>query len=308
MAARIYQWMFRSAAIGDLRERVAARGARRTAALRQAQFELEVARRVAQPVDALPPGAADPVLLTLYRDAVHWALVAALPEESALAEVSLDKLWGSYVPDRFPSAPSDPDALEKVRALLVEAPTVMPLETPAGSVALARQFAEGLVRDLEAPKREIDRFLAQRWSRVVIVGAVMVALGMGVRTLALGPNLAEGKPVRTSSSWSGCVGDPMCSGILFHTNDENNPWAEIDLGAPKSIHRIEVTNRDDCCAERAIPLIVETSLDGRTWSEVGRRDKDFSTWTIKLSPRSARYVKLRVPRQTVFHLKQVAVR
>ena len=308
MAARIYQWMFRSAAIGDLRERVTARGARRTAALRQAQFELEVARRVAQPVDALPPGAPDPVLLTLHRDAVYWALVAGLPDESALSEVGPEALWASYVPDRFPSAPSHPDALEKVRALLVDAPTVMPLEASAESVALARRFAEGLVRDLEAPKREMDRFLAQRWSRVVMVGAVVLALGMGARTLAMGPNLAEGKPVRTSSSWSGCIGDPMCSGILFHTNDENNPWAEIDLGAPKTIHRIEVTNRDDCCAERAIPLIAETSLDGRTWSEVGRRDKDFTTWTIKLPSKTVRYVKLRVPRQTVFHLKQIVVR
>jgi hypothetical protein len=100
----------------------------------------------------------------------------------------------------------------------------------------------------------------------------------------------------------------MCSGILFHTNDEANPWAELDLGAPKKFHRIEVTNRDDCCAERAVPLIVETSTDGSHWAEVGRRDKEFSTWTLTFPAQKARYIKFRVPRTTVLHLKQVAVR
>ena len=71
--------------------------------------------------------------------------------------------------------------------------------------------------------------------------------------------------------------------------------------------RVRVLNRDDCCAERAIPLVVEVSLDRHGWHEVARRKDQFEDWTAKFSPVSARYVRLRVPRRSILHLKSVRI-
>ncbi len=139
-------------------------------------------------------------------------------------------------------------------------------------------------------------------------GAAVLALVLGVRAIVLGPNLAAGKPFRTSSSWSGCSADPGCLQQLFHTDPQESPWIEFDLGAPTRVHRVEIENRDDCCQDRAIPLVVELSINATAWKEVARREKDFSSWVAKFPPTSARYVRLRVPRSTVFHLHKVAIR
>ena len=91
--------------------------------------------------------------------------------------------------------------------------------------------------------------------------------------LMLGPNLAAGQPFRLSSTfsgWAGCVANNGCSGLMFHTETENNPWVEIDLGAPKKVRRVEVVNRGDCCADRATPLVAEVSTDRVTWTQVAR--------------------------------------
>jgi hypothetical protein len=95
---------------------------------------------------------------------------------------------------------------------------------------------------------------------------------------------------------------------LFHTDPQDNPWIEFDLGKPTGVHRIDVENRDDCCQDRAIPLVVELSNDRTSWKEVARRDKDFSTWVARFPATRARYVRLRVPRSTTFHLHAVAIR
>jgi len=130
---------------------------------------------------------------------------------------------------------------------------------------------------------------------------------LGLRRLAVGPNLLADRPFRLSSSWSGCANDPECPGLLFHTNAEDNPWVEFDLGAPKSFHRLEVTNRTDCCGERTVPLVAEISDDRATWKEIGRRDAEFTTWVLKFPPQKARYLRLRIARNSTFHLKDVTL-
>jgi len=165
--------------------------------------------------------------------------------------------------------------------------------------------------DLNALQRRIDRLQTQRWLRVPLVAVALIALVLGVRALTTSPNLAEGRPFRTSSTWSGwaaCEADGSCSDIIFHTDEQTNPWVEYDLGAPKKVRRIEVKNRSECCHERAVPLVVEISTDRDNWTEVARRDIEFSTWSTSFSPRIARYVRLRVARTTTFHLREVIVR
>jgi hypothetical protein len=103
------------------------------------------------------------------------------------------------------------------------------------------------------------------------------------------------------------VNDSECTSLLFHTDPENNPWVEFDMGKPTTFHRIDVKNRTDCCSDRAVPLIVEISTDHTTWTEIGRKDVEWTSWTINVPPKTARYIKLHVPKNVAFHLKKVAV-
>ena len=90
-------------------------------------------------------------------------------------------------------------------------------------------------------------------------------------------------------------------------HQENN-WIDFDLGSVKPVHQVEVTNRSDCCQERAIPLIVEVSVDEKQWIQGARRDTDFSFWKASFPKQKARSVRLRVPKMSALHFDDVAVR
>lgn len=113
----------------------------------------------------------------------------------------------------------------------------------------------------------------------------------------------------SSGAWGfpaeGTVGDHGDRGLFFHTAEEENPWVEIDLGGLHDIDRVMIENRDDTGAERAVPLIVELSGPDRDYHEVARRVEVFDRWTATFPKQQARYVRLRVPRKTLLHLKNV---
>jgi hypothetical protein len=300
MLGRLNDRFFRAAPLREARAQMLSLGEDRERALRQARLLVEVARRTADPVEPLPSGSRSGVVLSLYRDAVRWALVAgrAAPGEPP---AELAALWAEVSADRTSSLAPDPEVVDAFgRAGSLDA-------TPE-DVAKVQAVADAMVRELEAPRQRVGQLLGQRWSRIAVVCGAVLALGYGARALVLGPDLLAGKPFRTSSSWAGCAGDPPCTRLLFHTDPEANPWVEFDLGSPKRLHRLEVTNRTDCCSERALPLVAEVSKDRVSWTEIGRREAEFSSWTLKFRPRTARYLRLKVPRETAFHLKSVAAR
>lgn len=108
---------------------------------------------------------------------------------------------------------------------------------------------------------------------------------------------------------AGSLGDAAAYGLLFHTKNERDPWLEIDLGEERAVHEIEITNRFDCCGERAIPLVLELAGKDGELGEVARVNEPFRH--VTLAPEgapSARYVRLRVLGTTMFHLAEVRVR
>jgi hypothetical protein len=301
-----WEWIFRSAALRKARAGVVDSGASRGRASRQARLLLEVARRVAEPVERFPPGSRTAVLLSLYRDAAYWALVATGPDDGG-APSDLGTLWAEYPPDALLRAASDPASLDAIKRSFDVSPSGA-LETAPEDATRARAFVQALLGELEGPRRRVERVLLQRWTRLMLIPVAVLALALGIRQLTLGPNLAAKKPFRTSSSWPGCASDPGCMAQLFHTEPQNHPWVEFDLLKPTKIQRIEVTNRSDCCSERAVPLVAEVGMDQVNWTPISRRDADFSSWTINFPPRTARYVRLRVAGHSTFHLKDVAIR
>jgi hypothetical protein len=304
--SKMREWFLRTSAMREARAAAAGPDGLRSRAQAQAQLLAEVARRVAEPIEALPPGSRAAVQLGLSRDATYWALVALQQGETAAPD--LPTLWNEVPAERIEQAAGGPDAAERVRRTLADGGPAHLLEVSDEDAGRARKFADALVMELDAPRRRIERIQFQRWWRLTMVAVLVMAAAYGVHLLALGPNLIAGKPFRTSSQYGGCSASSPCEGIFFHTEQENNPWIEFDLGAEKPVKRVEVANRSDCCDDRAIPLIIELSNDRTKWTEVARRDTEFQSWTAKFPSRKARYVRLRVPRPTQFHLKEVVVR
>jgi hypothetical protein len=130
-----------------------------------------------------------------------------------------------------------------------------------------------------------------------------------------GPDWADGKPWKASSSAAECHPERrMCGSeattAFFMTKEEDQPWYVVDLGAPKRVHRVDVTNRLDAQQAAAVPLVVETSLDGQTFEPRAVHERAFTRLHFRFPGAGfeARYVRLRVDRRSVLHLEAVQVR
>ncbi len=82
-------------------------------------------------------------------------------------------------------------------------------------------------------------------------------------------------------------------GGFFHTGEESHPEATIELGSPGTLSGIVLINRADL-AQRAVPLKVSVSMDGKKWDQVFRSEKAESVWRVDLGAINplARYVKV----------------
>ncbi len=109
-----------------------------------------------------------------------------------------------------------------------------------------------------------------------------------------------------------------CDGIKdgkwgFHTENENKPWWQIDLGRQISLDRLELYNRCDI-PERASRILVLLSSDGRNFKKVYQHDgtpffgyTDNKPLIIKLNSAPCRYVRLQLPTKSYFHLDEVEI-
>ncbi len=109
-----------------------------------------------------------------------------------------------------------------------------------------------------------------------------------------------------------------CDGVKdgkwgFHTNNEENPWWQVDLGRSHPLDRVLVYNRCDAAA-RADGLLLLLSPDGRAWREAGRHSgptffgaSDGKPFVFSLGGARARYVRLQLPGVGYLHLDEVEV-
>jgi hypothetical protein len=126
-------------------------------------------------------------------------------------------------------------------------------------------------------------------------------------------NVSQGAQWLASSAYAsvparGTLDSAATAAFFFHTQDETGPWLEIDLGRELPVRRAIVANRDNCCGTRALPLIIETSRDRTRWTQVAERTKPFEIWRVNFAADPVRWVRLRVPRHTAFHLKSITLR
>jgi hypothetical protein len=172
-------------------------------------------------------------------------------------------------------------------------------------VADVRTVAWAGLSKLEAPDRDRQWKWALRALKRVGLAALAVGVVVGIAALVRGrpppPGLLAGKAFTTSSKLGRDSGNAK---LLFHTDLQWRPWVEWDLGQPTRLHEVVVSNRSDCCDERALPLVVEVSDDRTRWTEVARRTEAFCrNLTIPFNETSARYLRLRVDRESFLHLE-----
>ena len=94
---QLIEWIFRPGALREARSGLRAGDDPREVAARQARLLLEVARRTAEPADALPPGAQPAVMVGLYRDVIYWALAARRADVNP-PPTELRALWDASHP------------------------------------------------------------------------------------------------------------------------------------------------------------------------------------------------------------------
>jgi hypothetical protein len=133
---------------------------------------------------------------------------------------------------------------------------------------------------------------------------------------AQGPtaNIALGKPARQSSTYSGeyaaanAVDGRKDDGSMFHTNNEMNPWWQVDLQGNYTLSHIMLYNRTGCCTERERTVQVMLSHNGSDWQTIySNNGTDFRELRVDAHGRRARYVRVQLAEQNYFHLQEVEV-
>jgi len=263
----------------------------------------------------------------LFRQSLHWALLAhgelraANPEPSGEPRASAGLPWEHADPVLLAQAAGGAPALDALKTELSNATFVDFAERPPSeqrrlAERLAR-FVDGLLAPLEPPLRALERVWVRRAVRaiaVVVALIAVVALRQGYEFWrASGTDYAKGARWTTSSvaPFGGCESPAQdCAenqGYFFHTTAEQNPFILFDLRSTRRISRVWVENRRDCCAERAVPLVVLAGTRKDDLHEVARRTAEFSTWRERFPELRARYVKLMIDGNTSLHLSSVRI-
>ncbi|MCS6900086.1 MAG: discoidin domain-containing protein [Myxococcales bacterium] len=312
------EWFSRSKALADAYRDLSERPPNQQQALRLACLAEEGAERALNPVDPFRYGPGTSLALSLYAEALYWALLA---QPDAPPSPDLPSAWSAASRANLVELAGSEEALARIEQVLLLTPfpqrATLPEEEQRTTAWNARILVGALIERAEGAERTIRRLRIQRWTRsLLLLGAlVLLIFGsfQGLQRLTEGPNLAAGKPWRASSAYQGFnpsahICDGNITKILFHTNEEDRPWFEVDLGVPQPIRVVEVTNRTDGFQERAVPLVIELSDDHLRWREVARKNETFNHWKAKFALQHARYVRVRAQRRTFLHLEGVAVR
>ena len=80
-----------------------------------------------------------------------------------------------------------------------------------------------------------------------------------------------GRAIAPEEDAAGAVDGVIDGGISFHTDEESEPWWQVDLEAVKPIARVMIYNTGTL--DRAARLSVLLSDDGRAWRKVYQHDQ-----------------------------------
>ncbi len=137
-----------------------------------------------------------------------------------------------------------------------------------------------------------------------------------------GDNIALNKPVTQSSNYlNGSPASLANDGnpnSFNHTENDQNAWVEVDLGAVSDISTIQVFNRTDCCAERLSNfhvLVSNTPFSSKNLNTTINQNGvgnfftsgNAGTPTTIQANRSGRYVRVQLAGSNFLHISELVV-
>jgi hypothetical protein len=284
--------------------------------------EYEFARALMADADQLgEPAEGKTSALLLYRSAAALMVRARLLRAAIDPgpEASTSECWArlSAHPSVAPTlALTTPDERSLIDSGFADAADGQWVKLPRAGRARAatalRKLAQNLAAAIQLDSRHLRNTLLIRWARIA-TALLVVALGMRFAARGEGHNLALHRPVTVVTSHPSFGRDPSAlvdgdrQNLGFHTVQGANQQVTIDLGSVERLSRVVVYNRFDCCAERAVPLRLEASTDGKSFQLVEERGEPFDHWKVELPGTKARYVRLTNLRADFFHLSEVEV-
>ena len=220
---------------------------------------------------------------------------------------------------RYLLGPRHPHAEARARRLYAAAARSLPTNgadaaAPVSDLRATASDRLGVARARARSAALRVLLLSLPWLALVTAAVVLVVTQVPPIKRYVSPqNISGGHPWRTSGPSFG--GAPTHGKLprtfdhpfFFHTAELEAPWLEIDLEKERMIDRFVVKNREDCCFDRAVPLVAETSVDGESWELLARRRGLFTRWEHEFVPRRARYVRFRAERTTSLHFQSVKV-
>jgi hypothetical protein len=318
LATHIINWISRpSTAAGDPDTSQAPTGRAQSLASR-ARASAKIARLALESDDPAMPAYA--VASELFRQAVFWGLCASSADRTAGESTAPQDIWDDIDDTALRSAASDAERPQKLRCHLRNGSFVYFEELDRAEQQTAcvelRELARLYLRRLEGREgraRRSRRQFAVGFGTLVV--ALLVASWVRVAWRAhreARDDLAIGRPWRTSSLFSGCASPKQdCAtntGYFFHTETtDNHPWIEFDLGRARRVSSVVVTNRVDCCRDRAAPLVVEVATRKGDFRSVARTDAEFVIWRAQFDSVDAEWVRLRNPDHGMLHLYRVRI-
>lgn len=255
-----------------------------------------------QALDPNYPGGPSLTLGQLLLKESFLAVARAVQGDSSLA--SLDAALEAL------RRPSEPEGSARSQRL-AEAVATLAEPDPRDRAALARAELEiARLVDAALGQRRLTRAARRaRW----VIGLLIVA----VTTAFAAKSLLLAKPWEkflwtASSAWEGfpdhgSLGQRGSYGLLFHTQEQENPWVVVDLLTTREIEKVRLVNRADVDSARGLPLVLELAGEDRRFVALGTRRTQFDVLRMTFTRRPARYLRLRSEGTTVLHLSEIQI-
>jgi hypothetical protein len=325
--SRFFDWFWLESAERAAREQGGKPSGRALELVGRAALATEAAERTERPAEPFLRAGSEAVAAELHRQAIHWALLAHAEIASsgaaapAAADTSLAQLLERTERALLVRAAGSEAELDAVRPRLLESYREYAELEPSARRSLVADLgrvSQGLLEPLAGVQERLERIWVRRLAHVLAVLVVLIGVGVGARQVSrareLGSDLAPHAAWTTSSRYAvgGCK-SPLqrCDGgenYFFHTEREANPWIKFDLGKERKVSSVGVENRLDCCTERAMPIVIETSNDGASWKEVARQNEEFTSVRLRFRTTKARYVRVRLASpSSILHLSRVQI-
>ncbi len=244
-------------------------------------------------------------ILTLQGETAYWALRARAPKEARAGEGGLRGLVDRLGEPALDSYVGVSCAKDLRAALLLSTDQLLALNAADLPTVVERAAAAARIT-LKSSEDPGVATRALRFRRIGMAIAICAAFA-GVVIHSKNPReLAHGKRWHASSGYEGPASGLVwpVDGVFFHTNLEPEPWVVVDIGRHE-IQKIVVTNRKDCCQERAVPMVVEVDDAHGGWRAIGRKDTVFDKWSLVFPPVITDRIRIRVAHPTYLHLADV---